>query len=61
MKEFEDIVGKLMVKNQTYYAPRITQIVDSYLGKGKKVSDATIAQVELIYLIVAEIKETLLK
>lgn len=60
MKEFQDIIGKLMSENQTYYAPRVTQIIDKYLGKGKKVSDATIAQVELVYLIVDEIKSTLL-
>ena len=60
MKEFQDIIGKLMTENQTYYAPRVTQIIDKYLGKGKKVSDATIAQVELVYLIVDEIKSTLL-
>lgn len=60
MKEFQDIIGKLMSENQPYYAPRVTQIIDKYLGKGKKVSDATIAQVELVYLIVDEIKSTLL-
>ena len=61
MKEFEQIVGKLMSENQTYFAPRITQIIDRYLGKGKKVSDATRDQVELIYLIVEEIKNDLVK
>lgn len=61
MSEFEQIVGKLMTENQTYYAPRITQIIDKYLGKGKKVSDASQDQVELIFLIVDEIKATLLK
>ena len=60
MHEFEQIVGKLMTENQTYYAPRITQIIDKFLGKGKKVSDASRDQVELIYLIVDEIKATLL-
>lgn len=49
-----------MTKNQAYYTPRITQIVDKYLGKGKKVNDATMDQVELIDLIVTEIKEDLL-
>lgn len=61
MAEFETIVGQLMTKNQLYYAPRITSIIDKYLGKGKKVSDATRDQVELIYLIVDEIKTDLLK
>lgn len=57
--EFQAIVSELMMANQTYFAPRITQIVDKYLGKGKKVADATIDQAELIDLIVNEIKEDL--
>ena len=61
MKEFGDIVGDLMGKDPNYYGPRITQIVDKYLGKGKKVSDATIDQAEFISLIVHEIKDELLK
>ena len=50
-----------MTENQLYYAPRITGIIDKYLGKGKKVSDATREQAELIYLIVDEIKTDLMK
>ena len=61
MAEFGDIVGDLMGKEPTYYGPRITQIVDKYLGKGKKVSDATIDQAEFISLIIHEIKEELMK
>lgn len=60
MAEFGNIVGDLMNKEPQYFGPRITQIVDSILGKGKKVSDATIDQAELISLIVDEIKATLL-
>lgn len=59
-EEFNTIVGELMSKNQTYYAPRITHIVDKYFGKGKKVGDATIEQSELIYLVVEDIKSDLL-
>lgn len=59
--EFQGLVGELMNKNAQHYGPRITQIVDRYLGKGKKVSDATIDQVEFIHLIVSEIKEELMK
>lgn len=59
MKEFETLVGELMNKNATYYAPRITEIVDRILGKGRKVSDATPSQAEFINLIVNEIKEDL--
>ena len=61
MAEFGDIVGDLMGKEPAYYGPRITQIVDKYLGKGKKVSDATIDQAEFISLIIHEIKEELMK
>lgn len=59
--EFQTIVGELVNKDAGYYAPRITAIVDKYLGKGKKVSDATPQQAEFIHLIVDEIKEDLLK
>lgn len=59
-EEFQSLVGDLMAKNQAYYTPRVTQIVDKYLGKGKKVSDATMDQAELIDLIVTEIKEDLI-
>ena len=57
MSEFQSIVGQLMQKNATTNGPKITRIVDKYLGKGKKVSDATVEQAELIYLVVEEIKE----
>lgn len=60
MGEFEEMVGSLMNKNQAYYAPRITEIVEKYLGKGKKASDATPKQAEFIYLIVEDMKNTLL-
>ena len=59
--EFQEIVGNLMNKDPQYYGPRITQIVDKYLGKGKKVSDATIDQVEFIDLIITEIKDELIE
>ena len=59
MAEFQDLVGSLMNKNPQFYGPRITQVVDKYLGKGKKVSDATIEQAEFIALIIDEIKAEL--
>lgn len=60
MAEFSEIVGGLMSKTPTTSGPRITQIVDKYLGKGKKVADATRDQAEFIYLILTEIKDELL-
>lgn len=61
MSEFETIVGDLMTKDQTYYGPRITQIIEKYLGKGKKMANVTRDQAEFVYLIVDEIKEELVK
>ena len=57
MSEFQGLAGRLMQKNSTTNGPKITRIVDKYFGKGKKVSDATIEQAELIHLVVEEIKE----
>ena len=59
MAEFKNLAGVLMQRSQTN-GIKITQIVDKYLGKGKKVGDATPDQAELIYLIVTEVKEDLM-
>ena len=48
-----------MTKNQSN-ASKITAIVERYLGKGRKVADATPDQAEFIYLILNEIKEDLM-
>ena len=60
MAEFQSIVSVLMEKDNNFYTPRITQIVDKYLGKGRKVSEATRDQAEFIFLIISEMKEELL-
>ena len=57
---FNELATILMTKDAAAYGPKITFIVDKYLGKGKKVSDSTMAQVELLDQIVAEIEETLI-
>ena len=57
MSEFQSIAGKLMQKNTTTNGPKITRIVDKYFGKGKKVSDATVEQAELIHLVIEDLKE----
>ena len=59
MAQFEQMVGDLMGKDQTYYSPRITQIIEKYLGKGKKMSGVTRDQAELVYLVVTEINDDL--
>jgi hypothetical protein len=47
-----------MAKSQTNGA-KITSIVETYLGKGKKVGETTPSQAEFIYLIVTDMKELL--
>ena len=59
MAQFETMVGDLMTKDQTYYAPRITQVIEKYRGKGKKMSGVTRDQAELVYLVVTEIQDDL--
>lgn len=58
--EFNELAGVLMNRDPAAYGPKITFVVERYLGKGKKVSESTLAQVELLDLIVQEIKDTLL-
>lgn len=59
--EFDELAGELMAKDGNYYGPRIVQIVNKYLGTGKKVSETNPAQGELIYLIIQDIREDLMK
>lgn len=58
--QFQEYVGTLMQKNSTTYGPKITTIIEKYLGKGKKISEATPDQAEIINLINIEIKEDLI-
>lgn len=60
MDEFNTIAGELVNKNAEYYAPRMTEIIEKYLGKGKKLQETTRSQAEFVHLIVQEIKDTLL-
>lgn len=59
MKEFQSAVQKIVNSNPAN-AGKITSIVDKYLGKNKKVSEASPEQAELVYLIVEEVKAELL-
>lgn len=59
MSEFNELVGTVMTKNQSN-GPKITAIVEKYLGKGKKVSETTSDQAEFIHLINSEIKDELI-
>lgn len=59
MNEFSVLIAKFQedeTKMATYYAPRITQIIDRYLGKGKKVNEMSRDQVEQLALIVDDLK-----
>lgn len=61
MLEFQNIINRLITKAgdsfETKYTPRITQITEKYLGKGNKVSQCSRDQVEVLSLIVEELKE----
>lgn len=59
MDEFKSVITKFSedeAKMAEYYAPRITEIVDKYLGKGKKVNEMNRDQVEQLSLIVDDLK-----
>lgn len=57
MESFNFIIKTIPSDKMPYYAPRITEITDKYLGKGKKVANATRDQVEQLSLIVFDLKE----
>lgn len=69
MKEFSDIIANIPgstdiqgeteegIKFRDYWQPRITQTIEKYLGKGKKMKDCTRDQVEAMDLIVTELKD----
>ena len=64
MSRFNEIVNTLISKVskeefEAQYAPRIIQITERYLGKGKKASQCTRDQVEMLSLIVTELEELL--
>ena len=60
MIEFGNIIKEFSAdeeKMEIYYAPRITQIINKFLGTGKKVNDMTRDQVEQLSLIIDELKD----
>lgn len=59
MAEFQEISATLM-KSDPSVGPKIVQIIERYLGKGKKVNDTNPGQAEFIYLINNDLKEDLL-
>ena len=68
MEEFTLIINNLAEKVgpesdkfTNYWNPRITQIIEKYLGKGQKVSQCSRDQVEALSLIIDELKELIKK
>lgn len=60
MKEFNEICKSIPKDEMTnYYKPRITEIIEKCLGKGKKITNITRDQVEQLSLIVFYTKELL--
>lgn len=71
MKEFNNIIANIPgstdpkaetedgKKFKEYWQPRIAQCIEKYLGKGKRISNATRDQVEAIDLIITELKDIL--
>ena len=56
-EEFMKIVSSKMEVNAEFYQPKIVHLVETYLGRGKKFSEATYDQVEQMSLIIDELKE----
>lgn len=59
LAEFNSIVAEFQKdeeKMSTYYAPRITEIIERYLGKGKKVNEMNRGQSEQLSLIIDDLK-----
>ena len=61
MEEFKALTKQIQKNTgtefKTKWAPKITHIVDKYLGVGKKVNDCTPAQAEQLELIVSDLKD----
>lgn len=62
MTEFGNIINNLVNSTteeefQSYWSPRIVQITDTYLGKGKKVNQCTRDQVEMLSMIVSDLND----
>lgn len=59
LEDFGNLIKSIPEDKMEYYAPRISEITDRYLGKGKKVANITRDQVEQLSLIVFDLKELL--
>ena len=59
MEEFNTILHSIPKEKMPDYAPRITQIIEKTLGKGKKIGNAQRGQEEQIQVIIADLKDML--
>lgn len=59
MSEFQDLAGKILQKDANSGA-KISQIIERYLGKGRRIVETSRDQAEFIYLIVSDMKAELL-
>ena len=59
MGAFTETTKTLMDKDPAFYGPRIVEIVERHLGKGKKISDCSRDQVEIVDLVVYDLKDFL--
>ena len=57
MAEFNELTSGYMQKDPAFYGPRIVEIVERHLGKGRKVGDCSRDQAEVIDLIVYDLKD----
>lgn len=62
MTTFNDMITNLMTNAEedtfrTFWQPRITQVIEKYLGRGMKVSQCSREQVEALDLIVSELRD----
>lgn len=62
MTEFNDKIKSIVTevgeeKFKEYWQPRITEIIERYIGKGNKVNDMNRDQVEQLDLIVSDLKD----
>ena len=56
MAEFQTLAGDIMTANASN-SSKITAIIEKYLGKKKKIAEATPEQAEMVYLIIQDLKD----
>lgn len=57
LEEFNQVAGSLLEQDEEYYAPRIKMAVEEVFGRGQKISDAEIDQVDLAELALSGVKQ----